>query len=181
MMRRPSRGAVAAQRLLEENSVTALPVNVRTLARKFASILHDPLPGDVSGMLVPNPDGSKKWVIVLNKSHTQERQRFTLAHELGHILLHQYTSPHADGAQRVRFRDSQSATGTDREEVEANQFAAELLMPRELMLSKLRDLGIDAWDSERATAVSSAIAKLARECQVSEQALLFRIANLMEA
>jgi Zn-dependent peptidase ImmA (M78 family) len=56
----------------------------------------------------------------LKKSDGRRRKRFTLAHELGHLLLH---SDKGDGM----FRDS--TFGGTPEEQEANAFAAELLMP----------------------------------------------------
>jgi Zn-dependent peptidase ImmA (M78 family) len=57
--------------------------------------------------------------IGLKKSDSESRRRFTLAHELGHIVLHQH---------KVRFRDAQN-TPFNQEEAQANRFAAELLMP----------------------------------------------------
>jgi len=60
-------------------------------------------------------------VIYINSRHPKRRQRFTLAHELGHYFLHPYK------AQRYR-RDLPNGAA-DSEEAEANLFAAELLMP----------------------------------------------------
>ena len=176
-----NRATKAATGLLEAANVKRLPVKVRELARKHAFVMRESLPQDVSGMLVPaDPDSSKRWIIVLNRDHGRERQRFTIAHELGHLLLHQYTSPHADRVQRVQFRDSTSAQGTDREEIEANQFAAELLMPVSLMVPRLKDAGLDSWDGEVTGGVAETLEELANECQVSQQALVFRIANLLQ-
>lgn len=177
-----TRAVRAAQQVLEEASVGRLPVKVHELAKKHAFVMRDPLPKDVSGMLIPaGAESKKRWIIVLNKAHTPERQRFTTAHELGHLLLHQYTTPHADGTQRVRFRDGTSALGTDRDEVEANQFAAELLMPASLLIPRLRELGLDSWDGDPPEKGSDALSELAQECRVSEQALLLRIANLLQS
>lgn len=134
-------------------------------------------------MLVPTDEGAKKkWIIVLNKKHTPLRHRFTIAHELGHLLMHQYTKPHADGEQRIRFRDGTSSLGTEPEEVEANQFAAELLMPAALLVPRLREKGLDSWDGDESdNAATQAIGALAEECRVSQKALLFRIVNLFQS
>ncbi len=170
----------AAQAILTGAAISRLPVDVRALARKHAFLMRDPLPPDVSGMLIPAPvDAKKSWIIMVNPTHSIERQRFTIAHELGHLVLHQYTSPHADGMQRVRFRDDTSSAGTDRDEIEANQFAAELLMPEQFLLPRLRELGFDSWDGEPPDDAADAIGDLAAECKVSQQALVIRIANLL--
>lgn len=180
-MLRKNRAIKLAEEVLTENGVSHLPVRIDELAKKHAFVMRETLPKDVSGMLVPNSESTKKqWIIVVNKDHVLERRRFTIAHELGHLLMHQYKVPHADGAQRVRFRDSASSLGTEREEVEANQFAAELLMPASLLLPKLRELGFDSWDAEHTHEASEAIAHLASLCKVSQQALVFRIANLLQ-
>jgi hypothetical protein len=176
-----TRAVRAAEELLDTLTVRRLPVRIDEIARKHAFVMRDPLPPDVSGMLIPAADNSKKsWIIIVNKKHSLERQRFTMAHELAHLVLHEYKTPHADGTQRVRFRDASSSLGTDREEVEANQFAAEILMPATLLIPRLRELGLDSWDGELSDTVSDALVGLARECRVSEQALLFRIANLLQ-
>ena len=172
----------AAAQILNEAGVKKLPVNVDAIARLHAFVMRDPLPSDVSGMLIPaSPDAKKRWIIVSNKAHSVERRRFTVAHELGHLLLHQYATPHADGGQRVRFRDGASSLGTDRDEVEANQFAAELLMPAALLIPRLEAIGLDSWNGAPPESLTEALRNLAAECRVSEQALLIRVANLLEA
>lgn len=60
------------------------------------------------------------------------RKRFTLAHELGHYILH----PQKGDFEEIDFREKIDFTGqgkysTDPREQEANAFAAELLMPEE--------------------------------------------------
>ncbi len=176
-----TRASRAAQELLEQAAVSSLPVKVHQLAKQRAFVMRDPLPNDVSGMLIPAASDSKKpWIIVLNKTHAPQRQLFTLAHELGHIMLHQYTTPHADGAQRIRFRDGASSTGTDRDEIEANQFAAELLMPAKLLFPRLREIGLESWDGDPPQEVSDKLADLAHECGVSMQALIVRLTNLLQ-
>src|SRR4051812_48601125 len=98
------------------------PVPVESIARKYAEVMRRPLPPDISGMLVPVPGigGKSRWIIVINSNDAAVRQRFTIAHELGHLLVHRYATPHADGRYLVRFRKEKSAKGSVREEIEAN-------------------------------------------------------------
>lgn len=78
---------------------------------------------DVSGCLFFQSDG--KPVIGVNITQRPQRQRFTRAHELGHFLLH----PQRTAVDAVMWRNGVSAEGVDIQEVEANTFAAQLLMP----------------------------------------------------
>lgn len=72
--------------------------------------------------------------IYVNKLEHPVRQRFTIAHEIGHYYLnHKNTG--------VLMRDEKSSLGTRKEEIEANAFAAELLMPEQLF-SKYYYLGL---------------------------------------
>ena len=73
-----------------------------------------------SGFLNQLDDG---WCIFVNKYENERRQRFTIAHELGHFLLHK--SKPTFEKDFIFFRDNNN----NKEEREANDFAAELLMP----------------------------------------------------
>jgi Zn-dependent peptidase ImmA (M78 family) len=175
-----SRAVRAARSLLAEANVRRPAVPVDAIAEKYAVLVRETLPNEISGMLVPLPSQSNeaKWAIVVNAADPPVRQRFTVAHELAHLLLHRYTTPHADGRYQVRFRDEASSKGSVREEIEANQFAAELLMPEKflrLFTDKMRfDLADDVGDAD---AVARLI-KLAKRFEVSVQALSFRLANM---
>lgn len=158
------------------------PVNVRRIALQYAHVQLDKLPEEVSGVVGPAyPGSSKNWLIIVNKNHSPVRQRFTTAHELGHVFLHQYDRPHADGLPRVHFRDGESSLGVNREEIEANQFAAELLMPAHLLAPKLRQTGLSSWDGgDDSVDVQNAIEDLAHEFKVSKEAMLIRIGTLLQ-
>ena len=79
---------------------------------------------NVSGLLIKEAD--KDATIFLNEDDHVHRQRFTCAHEIGHFLRR------TDRAfQYVDKRDVFSSAGIDSEEIYANGFAAELLMPAE--------------------------------------------------
>ena len=93
-------------------------------------LLYGELETVVSGMMVSREDSSS--VIVVNKEHHENRQHFTIAHELGHYFLHRNSSPiFVDSTTAVFYRDPSASEGTKLQEIEANAFAAELLMPEE--------------------------------------------------
>jgi len=73
-----------------------------------------------------------------------------------------------------RRRDARSAEGTDRKEIEANRFAAELLMPRKFLEKDLSNLHLDVEDE-------STLEQLAKKYEVSVQALAWRINRLFGA
>ena len=80
-------------------------------------------------------------IIGVNSHHHVNRRRFTVAHELGHLILHRKALAgrvHVDRRFPVLMRDSAAASGLDPREIEANQFAAELLMPTPLLLAEIR-------------------------------------------
>lgn len=83
----------------------------------------------VSGVIQRDPP-----VIFLNDRHTKERQTFTLAHEIGHFVLHKGTK------LRIDKYNYKVDTVEAKEETEANYFAATLLMPRTELISILEKI-----------------------------------------
>ncbi len=89
------------------------------------------------GMLMPSPHRAGEWGIVYNKSITSKgRINFTLAHELGHYLLHRHRSPAGMQCSSRAMLDWRSAAGQI--ESEANTFASFLLMPLDDFRAQLR-------------------------------------------
>ncbi|MFY9462932.1 MAG: ImmA/IrrE family metallo-endopeptidase [Candidatus Sungiibacteriota bacterium] len=72
------------------------------------------------------PEEESKAEIYINNDYSSERKRFTLAHELGHFILH----PNEEKL-RVDTYDYSKGTQDSSDETEANYFAASLLMPRD--------------------------------------------------
>ena len=151
-----------ARRSLKELGLTAPPVPIEEVLRYYgltlAREMHDRA---WSGTL----RGDR---VVVNGSHPVARQRFTAAHELGHVRLgHSSLEPSCldlepDGGlpKRLMPADVAHAVFLERskvQEIEANEFAAELLAPR-------------AWVKERWRALHSA-ERLAELFGLSRQAM----------
>lgn len=162
--------------ILAQANIQSAPVPVEKIVKQRGIDVrwNEYSQSDVSGFLFL---GGEKPLIGVNSHHAAVRQRFTIAHEFGHYLLHGFTPSevHVDHGFKVLLRDGHSSEGTDEVEREANLFAAELLMPEELLRVSLRStphLNIDDAD------VDELLDKLARQYQVSKQAMMFRLANL---
>jgi Zn-dependent peptidase ImmA (M78 family) len=161
----------AAARLLSENGVKKPPVPVEDLAPALgAEIRYSPFEGDVSGMLFRH-DGQA--IIGVNSLHHPNRQRFTIAHEIAHLVLHKGMEVHVDRTYRINLRDDISSQAVDREEIDANSFAAELLMPEPWLIEDLKGQDIDCEGED-----DDDLRGLARKYGVSLKALTLRLTNL---
>ncbi len=162
-----------AQQLLAEGGVTETPVPLERLAELCrATIRYEPFDGDVSGMVHCRPDGG--GVIGVNSEHSKTRQRFTIAHELGHLLLHADAEFHIDEKRPLALRDEVSSQAIDPREIEANQFAAELLMPAALVRASVEALV----ETDAEVTVEDAVEELARDYRVSQIAMTHRLTSL---
>ena len=157
-----------AERFLTDAGIGGEPVSVFDAARAVGvTIRLGPLPSELSGFLLRE---GKNATIGVNNLHPRKRQNFTVAHELGHLRLHPADS-FVDRKLSFYFRDSRSGQAIDRREIEANQFAADLLMPAKYLLPYLHGKNVDLGDEEL-------IESIARKFEVSTQALSFRLINL---
>ena len=164
---------LAAHQLLTVAEVDAAPIDVFALAKAAGAdvVQHEfEEDGDISGMLYRD---ATRTVIGVNAAHSLTRRRFTIAHELGHLQLHPGRPLILDASARVNFRDRTASLATDREEIEANAFAAALLMPERLVLESVeRVLSTEQHTPERLVRL------LADDFQVSEAAMGYRLINL---
>ncbi|MGH9451202.1 MAG: ImmA/IrrE family metallo-endopeptidase [Terriglobia bacterium] len=160
-----------ARKLLARLNIQSAPTPVEKIAKALgAQLRFSPFDDELSGM-VHIKDGVP--IVGVNSLHHPNRQRFTIAHELGHLELHRQmitNSVHVDKEFPALMRDPTSATGTERVEIEANQFAAELLMPRKLIDQALAGKQFDIDDD-------GPIEELAKKFRVSKQAVEYRIRN----
>lgn len=157
-----------AQKILSRAGSNRLPINPEKIAVMLGlEIKKGDLGKGASGLLA-----IRKGIGTIGIQHDDPlvRQRFSAAHELGHYLLHRGSSSlFIDKEYKVMYRDQASATGTVKQEREANAFAAALLMPQTFLKRDFEDL--DFSDEQ-------AIQKLAKRYQVSELAMTYRITNL---
>lgn len=155
--------------LLDEFSVSGPPVPVRRIARgRGARIFQQGQEGDLSGFLFRR---GKETIVGVNTRQAPVRQRFTIAHELGHLLLHDLDELHVDHGFMVRLRSDISSLGLDNDEMEANRFAAELLMPIRFLKGDLERTELDLTDD-------ATLRSLAKRYGVSAQALAIRLTGL---
>lgn len=104
------------------------PVDPVTIAKKLGLVvLETELPPTVSGALIK--EAGKDPVIVVHNADSNNRKRFSCAHELGHYIARAESDEIEQAYEYVDMRNGVSANGTDPEEIAANQFAANLLMP----------------------------------------------------
>jgi len=153
--------------LLRKFDLFEVPVDVQTVAKRLgADVVLDDMDDDVSGFLLREKNVA---TIAANKRHHPNRQRFTIAHECGHLVLH------ADQGDRLWldkayfFRDGSSSSGDRLAEIQANQFAAGLLMPEVLVRASLEN---------QSTLSDLDIFRLAIRFGVSEQAMTLRLVSL---
>lgn len=161
--------AINAARVLAKKYNLTPPINVEALIRDMGIILEDTTLDSMSGFAYQK-DGNR--VIGINSTDGDARKKFTMAHELGHMIVHAKDDVTFD-KNFVYFRDSRSSTGLLPKEVEANAFAAELLMPAERLTKQIIAVGgIDLVDSH------DKIEELAKEYEVSFSAMTVRIDSL---
>lgn len=168
---RPNRATpdARAAQLLRTSGVTAAPVPVESVALGLGlPVERAELGDDVSGILVVE-DG--RGVIGVNAAHSRVRQRFSIAHEVGHYVLHRDEAPLFIDKRYIAYRDGRSATGADRREREANAFAAALLMPAALVRAAVDRYRFDLADEDALDALASLF-------EVSRQAMAVRVSYL---
>ena len=167
-----------AQELLRRSSCLSAPVDVQRLCLWLNVKVHEEtLEDQVSGVLMIK--GGERHVLI-NKSHHPNRKRFTIAHELGHLTLHDGEGDKVFIDKQIRvyqrvgepthdvYNHPESLTDA-KQEREANTFAAALLMPAPLLQHAALEHNL--WDE-------ADIAALARTFGVSEQAMSIRLQQL---
>lgn len=158
--------------LLTEHCITVPPVPVERIAvARGAQIVRSAADWSESGFLLRD---DKKVIIGINSRNSARRQRFSIAHEIGHWLLHDegQTLIVDQSVMLINKRDHISSQATHIQEIEANQFAAELLMPTRFIAHILEHMKADV--SSRDELISA----LAQEFDVSSEAMGFRLLNL---
>lgn len=141
------------------------PVMVRELIHDLNIKLDSrPLENSMSGFIQRHADDT--FTIGVNSDESDQRQRFTCGHELGHYFLHRHHlipgGPHED--RLFDGKPNPNGNLTRQDEAQANRFAADLLMPAPLVS--------ELWHSPDNTNAA------AHSLGVSPLALKWRLVNL---
>lgn len=176
--RRPAAEIEArAAEVLRNAGAMSAPVDLLRISQSLgATLKFAPLEDRVSGALLVK-DNEKH--IMINSNHAVTRQRFTFAHEIGHLQLHEAENrlfideqmrvyQRVDAAHSSVYEQPGSMT-SPLEEQEANLFAACLLMPRVLL---------ERAALERDLTDELEVSALATTFGVSEQAMSIRLQQL---
>lgn len=140
-----------ARKLLKELKITTIPVPLNPIVKHLSinTAPHD-IDDKLSGVTAYDSETDENYILY-NKSHHVHRQRFTVAHEVGHVV---FEHPNYQN-------ESLDFNSKDDREIEANQFAAELLMPLDKIKSDIVMLGT--------------VKKMAYKYWVSEEAMFWRL------
>lgn len=126
-----------AIRLIEKHSLKP-PVDIFYLASLYAEVAETPFPSHISGDGISIGLGSTSTPQILINSSVQveTRKRFTLAHELGHVIIPWHTGTILSDDSDMLLAEYEYKEM----EAEANRFAAELLMPTEWVINECNQL-----------------------------------------
>lgn len=152
-----SRPVDYAQSLLDDYWDRTIPIDPKQIISEIddLQVVSESLPDNISGRISYDFDKSS-YIITVNENHHPNRQRFTIAHELGHYVL-------GHGSKEdVLYRNGES----DPDEIEANAFAAEILMPKGVIHHLVFEQDI------------TDIRVLAKKLWVSDDAMYYRLKNL---
>lgn len=114
--------------VIRKYSNSKIPIDIMEVAKMmglniFQSDFSDE---SISGLIIP-----KDKEIHVAKKDNYERKRFSIAHEIGHYVLHYNFGKDIENKEHVSYRNSDSSLGFSIKEIEANHFAAALLMPED--------------------------------------------------
>lgn len=139
------------------------PIPVGAIAKELGvKVMKATLPAGISGEI---KEENGTFVIRVNRHDVKERQRFTVAHEIAHFLLHKDRI--GDGiTDDILYRSKLS----DHMEIQANRLAADILMPWHLVQVKLSEYK-NFRDEEK-------YEKIANEAEVSTTAIKIRLGKL---
>jgi Zn-dependent peptidase ImmA (M78 family) len=167
-----------AQELLKKYEIHKPPVPVEDIAKgEGAIIVRQHFEGSESGFTLRN-DNDHQAIIGVNTRTSRRRQRFTIAHEIGHLKLGVGKALIVDHSVRIDMRNDVSSIGTDAEEIAANAFGAALLMPHDLVIDHVKRFAAEITRTGGGLTREQLITELAREFDVSTEAMGFRLINL---
>jgi Zn-dependent peptidase ImmA (M78 family) len=149
--------------VLNANRPATPPVDVEKLATELGLLVYlSDLPTEIAGKIIKEASllaDYSGFSVHINRRDNPRRQRFTLAHEIAHYILHRDLI--GDGVIDDALYRSKLG---DIYERQANRMAADILMPAPLVRSEYR--------------IRPAIAALAQAFNVSKEAMAIRVNEL---
>jgi len=150
-----------------------MPFQVVEFANEIGiDVYADNMPSNISGKIKKQGD---KFTCYINKKDAAHRQVFTIAHELGHYFRHQDWFQKHDTIEEKEVRElfntfidhrpKEYSEEQKKMEKQANEFAAELLMPENLIKEKWHEL--------------KSVNKMSKYFGVSEISMSIRLANVI--
>ena len=163
-----------ALELLERYEITNPPIPIEKIAKKIGlNIVTFKFEDDIAGALIIEKETG---TIGINPTNTIERRRFTIAHELGHYLMHKIGNEFfVDKDFLVKWRNASTSKYNDIEktqEIEANAFAAAILMPKNLIIAEIEK------STMKNLGEGELITELANRFKVSTIAMSYRLTNI---
>ncbi len=124
-----NKGRLRAKQLLDEigyDEITDIPMKY-FVAGLGATLLEEPLINSDGKIII----GKTKTLIKVNSNIPYaSKKRFTIAHEIGHFLMHKNIGIHNENSNTLNwFNNTETKLIKGVQEWEANDFASELLMP----------------------------------------------------
>ena len=157
-----------ARRVIDRYQLTP-PIDVEQLIRKYANLKYAEIPFEgADGISMNLKVSGKKPTVIVNTMNSALRRRFTLAHELGHLLIPWHFGTIIDRVDPILLGSSSDYWQI---ETEAYGFAAELLMPKKWVqttLSQEEDL-------------AKAHCAISTTCKTSAHATAMRLSQLLPA
>ena len=151
------------ERHIVEQFTASGPVRVGDLADALGiDVARKPLEPKISGLIQPSDQARSGFEIKVNKYEVPERQRFTVAHEISHYLLHR-----ADIGRGIIDSIMYRSSLTSRKETEANKLAADIIMPARLVTQALQPM--------RGSPTADVVRELAQMFRVSIPAMKVRL------
>jgi hypothetical protein len=169
-----NKAELAAQNLLKKFNISEAPVPIKKLVRlsKVKLSRYD-LGDDISGILVVENGVSR---IGYSPYESEVRQRFTIAHELGHFILHMKEKENGLFVDNVKvmYRKQAPSRAQLLKEREANEFAANILMPFKLIKDSYKRIT----KKDELVSDDEIVKRLSRKFKVSQSAMTYRLYNL---
>ena len=162
-----------------QNIEIGAPVNLSEIAKLLGVSVFEDYELEGSDIIGQITFDGEQAVITINpfQNNYEPRRRFTLAHELGHFCLHATSQKTFTDSRKTMSR---SGSYWDKYESEANNFAAQLLMPKDLLVAEGKKL-ISIYKAEESAQTMPAkifIEQMSSLFEVSSKAMEYRLKNI---